>query len=101
MSEDKFNSELWEQLANKELRGNPPEAFKPLDQVSIKSVYSKSDLNKLEHTDSTPGVPHLFEGLEQRCTLEAPWTIRQYAGFSTAEESNAFYKKALSAEVKV
>ena len=97
MSEDKFNSELWEQLAKKELRGNPPEVFKPLDQVSIKSVYSKSDDNKLEHTDSTPGMDPFIRGLEQQCTLEDLGLFRQYAGFSTAEESNAFYKKAFAA----
>ena len=100
MSEDKFNSELWEQLAKRNFEETHLKLFKPLDQVSIKSVYSKSDLNKLEHTDSTPGVAPFIRGLEQQCTLEDLGLFDNTQDFQR-RRIKCFYKKALAPEDKV
>src|SRR6185295_7090870 len=67
---------------------------------AIKSVYAAPDLAGLAHLDSLPGVPPYLRGPYPTMYVERPWTIRQYAGFSTAEESNAFYRRNLAAGQK-
>jgi methylmalonyl-CoA mutase len=62
----------------------------------MKSLYTPDDLAGLEHLESLPGQPPFVRGPYATMYTEKPWTVRQYAGFSTAEESNAFYRKALA-----
>ncbi len=66
------------------------------DGISIKPLYTAKDLQGLMHTDTLPGFAPYLRGPQATMYAVRPWTIRQYAGFSTAEESNAFYKKALA-----
>ena len=66
------------------------------DGISIKPLYTAKDLQGLLHTDTLPGFAPYIRGPQATMYAVRPWTIRQYAGFSTAEESNAFYRKALS-----
>jgi methylmalonyl-CoA mutase len=70
------------------------------EQISIKSVYTADDLKGLEHLDFVAGIPPFLRGPYSSMYAVRPWTIRQYAGFSTAEASNAFYRKNLAAGQK-
>ena len=89
----------WKALAEKELRGRPLEAldWETLEGIRVKPLYTKEDLAEAEHLDTTPGTAPYTRGVKATMYAGRPWTIRQYAGFSTAEESNAFYRKALAA----
>lgn len=71
-----------------------------LEQIPIKSLYTTDDLSKCEHLDFLPGIPPYLRGPYPSMYVTRPWTIRQYAGFSTAEESNAFYRRNLAAGQK-
>ena len=83
-------------LSNKELQSTMDTA----ENITIKKVYSEKDRNDLEHLDFVAGkAPHL-RGPYSTMYVRRPWTIRQYAGFSTAEESNAFYRRNLAAGQK-
>ncbi|GAA3853431.1 methylmalonyl-CoA mutase [Celeribacter arenosi] len=90
---------LWKELAEKELRGKPLENLNwdTLEGIEVKPLYAPDDLEGLTHLDNTPGVAPFTRGVKATMYAGRPWTIRQYAGFSTAEESNAFYRKALDA----
>ncbi len=70
------------------------------EQISVKPVYTKADLENLEHLDYAAGIPPFLHGPYSTMYVMRPWTIRQYAGFSTAEESNAFYRRNLAAGQK-
>jgi methylmalonyl-CoA mutase len=70
--------------------------WKTPDGISIKPLYTAKDLQGLMHTDTLPGFAPYLRGPQATMYAVRPWTIRQYAGFSTAEESNAFYRKALA-----
>ncbi len=70
------------------------------EKISIKSVYSKEDIDGMEHLDYAAGLPPFLRGPYSGMYAMHPWTIRQYAGFSTAEESNAFYRRNLAAGQK-
>lgn len=74
--------------------------FKTAEQIKIKSTYSKEDLDKVEHRDFVAGLAPNLRGPYSTMYVRRPWTIRQYAGFSTAEESNAFYRRNLAAGQK-
>ncbi|WP_341903239.1 methylmalonyl-CoA mutase [Polaromonas sp. YR568] len=67
------------------------------DGISVKPLYTAEDLQGLPHTNTLPGFEPFIRGPQATMYAVRPWTIRQYAGFSTAEESNAFYRKALAA----
>ncbi len=67
------------------------------DGITVKPLYTAADLEGLPHTDSLPGFAPYVRGPQATMYAVRPWTIRQYAGFSTAQESNAFYRKALAA----
>ncbi|MCC6581987.1 MAG: methylmalonyl-CoA mutase, partial [Phycisphaeraceae bacterium] len=98
----------WQKLAEKDIgkdkAGNPiplsslnwpaPEGF------TVKPLYTAADLEALEDTDSMPGFAPFTRGPRATMYTVRPWTVRQYAGFSTAEESNAFYKRNLAAGQK-
>jgi methylmalonyl-CoA mutase len=70
------------------------------ERIPIKSVYTKEDLEGMEHLDYAAGLPPFLRGPYSGMYAMMPWTIRQYAGFSTAEESNAFYRRNLAAGQK-
>ncbi len=68
--------------------------------IGVKRLYGQSDLNGLDHLDTWPGLAPFVRGPYPTMYVQQPWTIRQYAGFSTAEESNAFYRRNLAAGQK-
>lgn len=70
------------------------------EQIDIQPVYTKEDLEGMEHLDYTAGIPPYLRGPYSMMYPFRPWTIRQYAGFSTAEESNAFYRRNLASGQK-
>ncbi len=70
------------------------------EQIPVKSVYTKEDLEEMEHLNYAAGIPPFLRGPYSTMYVVRPWTIRQYAGFSTAEESNAFYRRSLAAGQK-
>ncbi|MFH1701255.1 MAG: methylmalonyl-CoA mutase [Candidatus Zixiibacteriota bacterium] len=74
--------------------------WKTLEKIDIKPIYGKHDIENLEHLDSLPGFPPYLRGPYPTMYVTRPWTIRQYAGFSTAEDSNAFYRRNLEAGQK-
>ncbi|PKG41769.1 methylmalonyl-CoA mutase [Psychroflexus sp. MES1-P1E] len=74
--------------------------FKTAEQINLKSTYTKKDLDKVEHVNFVAGIPPYLRGPYSTMYVRRPWTIRQYAGFSTAEESNAFYRRNLAAGQK-
>jgi len=92
----------WEELATKELRGKPLEALNRMtsEGIPIKPLYTAEDLEQMEHLNSLPGFPPYLRGPKATMYAGRPWTIRQYAGFSTAKESNAFYRRSLAAGQK-
>ncbi|MCA9184044.1 MAG: methylmalonyl-CoA mutase [Pirellulaceae bacterium] len=67
------------------------------EQIPVKPVYSAEDLEQLDHLDTMPGIPPFLRGPYATMYVLRPWTVRQYAGFSTAKDSNAFYRRNLSA----
>ncbi|RLD63786.1 MAG: methylmalonyl-CoA mutase [Bacteroidetes bacterium] len=70
------------------------------EQIAVKNVYTKDDLLNMEHLNYAAGLPPYLRGPYSTMYVMRPWTIRQYAGFSTAEESNAFYRRNLAAGQK-
>lgn len=92
----------WEKIAGKALRGQPLSSLarETSDGIVIKPLYTSSDLPKSAGNEQWPGVPPYTRGPYPTMYTQRPWTIRQYAGFSTAEESNAFYRKALASGQK-
>ena len=89
----------WKALAEKELRGRSLDdlTWETLEGIEVKPLYTQADLDGLDHLGSIPGAAPFTRGVKATMYAGRPWTIRQYAGFSTAEESNAFYRKALAA----
>lgn len=74
--------------------------FKTAEQINLKSTYREKELDKVEHLGFVAGIPPYLRGPYSTMYVRRPWTIRQYAGFSTAEESNAFYRRNLAAGQK-
>jgi len=70
------------------------------EKIKVKRVFTKADLENIEHLDYAAGIPPFLRGPYSTMYVMRPWTIRQYAGFSTAEESNAFYRRNLAAGQK-
>ncbi len=99
MSDNKPTLSDWEALATKQLKGkNPSElTWNTPEGIDIKPLYTKADTENLEFADTLPGMAPYVRGPQATMYAGRPWTIRQYAGFSTAEESNAFYRKNLAA----
>ncbi|MBP2234175.1 methylmalonyl-CoA mutase [Sinorhizobium kostiense] len=87
----------WEALAEKELKASPENlVWHTPEGIAVKPLYARDDLAEIDHLDSLPGFEPFLRGPRATMYAGRPWTIRQYAGFSTAEESNAFYRKALA-----
>ena len=91
--------EEWKQLATKQMKGKSPDelTWKTPEGIDLKCLYTAEDIEGLEYTNTLPGTAPYIRGPQATMYAGRPWTIRQYAGFSTAEESNAFYRKALAA----
>jgi methylmalonyl-CoA mutase len=89
----------WRALAAKELKGRDPASltWDTLEGIAVKPLYTAADTADLPHMGTMPGIAPFTRGVRATMYAGRPWTIRQYAGFSTAEESNAFYRKALAA----
>ncbi|MFO1034087.1 MAG: methylmalonyl-CoA mutase [Hyphomicrobiales bacterium] len=87
----------WEKLAERELKASSATLVRETSEgITVKPLYTADDLKKVGHLDSLPGFAPFVRGPRATMYAGRPWTIRQYAGFSTAEESNAFYRKALA-----
>ncbi len=89
----------WRALVGKELNGKTPEdlGWATLEGIAVKPLYTAADTAGLAHMGSLPGLAPFTRGVRASMYAGRPWTIRQYAGFSTAEASNAFYRKNLAA----
>ncbi|MBW1984606.1 MAG: methylmalonyl-CoA mutase [Deltaproteobacteria bacterium] len=92
----------WEELAEKELRGKPLESldWETPEGIKVKPLYTPEDIDGLPCIDSLPGFSPYVRGPKGTMYSGRPWTIRQYAGFSTAKESNEFYRRNLAAGQK-
>ncbi len=88
----------WETLATKDLKGAGPDSltWNTLEGIAVKPLYTAADTDGLSHMGSLPGLAPFTRGVRATMYAGRPWTIRQYAGFSTAEASNAFYRHALA-----
>ncbi|MGK2944793.1 MAG: methylmalonyl-CoA mutase family protein, partial [Desulfuromonadales bacterium] len=95
---DKKDLTDWEALAKKERKTEDLASFawETPEGITVKPLYTAADLEKLETVDSLPGLAPFTRGPMATMYTGRPWTVRQYAGFSTAEESNAFYKRNLA-----
>ena len=91
--------EAWAKAAAKSAPGGNVDALNwhTPDGITVKPLYTAADTADLPYTDTLPGFEPYLRGPQATMYAVRPWTIRQYAGFSTAEESNAFYRKALAA----
>ncbi len=89
----------WAALAARDLKGAAPESldWETAEGIRVKPLYTAADLEGLEHLGTLPGFPPFVRGPRATMYAQRPWTIRQYAGFSTAEDSNAFYRANLAA----
>lgn len=76
------------------------DSFQTAEEIPVKSQYSKKDIENMEHLNFAAGIPPYLRGPYSTMYVRRPWTIRQYAGFSTAEDSNAFYRRNLAAGQK-
>ncbi|MBX7147036.1 MAG: methylmalonyl-CoA mutase [Alphaproteobacteria bacterium] len=92
----------WEKLAQEELKGKSWDHLKwqTPEDIIVNPLYTSQDCQNLIHNETLPGIPPFTRGIKATMYSNRPWTIRQYAGFSTAEESNAFYKRNLAAGQK-
>src|SRR5471030_1500083 len=91
--------EEWRRAAAKSVPGGDPARLdtQTADGITLKALYTRTDVEDLPHTDTLPGFAPYVRGPQASMYATRPWTIRQYAGFSNAEESNAFYRQALAA----
>ncbi len=92
----------WRKLADRELKGRGVAdlVWQTPEGIGIKPLYTAADLEGMEAVDSLPGFAPFLRGVRATMYANRPWTIRQYAGFSTAEDSNAFYRRNLAAGQK-
>ncbi|MFZ4523600.1 MAG: methylmalonyl-CoA mutase family protein, partial [Bacteroidales bacterium] len=89
-----------ESFAEWEKKAGIEKSWKTPEQIPVKPVFGDSDLQGMEHLNYAAGLPPFLRGPYSTMYVMSPWTIRQYAGFSTAEESNAFYRRNLKAGQK-
>jgi len=88
----------WEEAATKQMKGKPVESLNKVtpEGIEMKALYTSADTADLLYADTLPGLEPFIRGPQTTMYAGRPWTIRQYAGFSTAEESNAFYRQLLA-----
>lgn len=91
--------EKWKETAQSELKTDEIESldWQTLEGIEVKPVYSSDDLMDLEHLHTMPGLEPFLRGPRATMYTKRPWTVRQYSGFSTAEESNKFYRENIAA----
>ena len=91
--------EAWKKSAARQAPGGDLDKLNWVtpEGLTVKPLYTRADTESLAHTDTLPGFEPFLRGPQPTMYAVKPWTIRQYAGFSTAEASNAFYRKALAA----
>ncbi|WP_210879041.1 methylmalonyl-CoA mutase [Roseovarius autotrophicus] len=91
--------DIWRELAAKEMKGRSPDdlTWHTLEGIPVRPLYTEEDVADLPHMGTLPGTAPFTRGVKATMYAGRPWTIRQYAGFSTAEESNAFYRRNLAA----
>ncbi|MDR1514190.1 MAG: methylmalonyl-CoA mutase family protein [Synergistaceae bacterium] len=93
--------EKWEADFRKETGRTVSDALvHTMEQIDVKPLYTEKDYDGLSHLNTMPGLPPFLRGPYPTMYVTRPWTVRQYAGFSTAEESNAFYRRNLAAGQK-
>ena len=97
MNRKKVQHIVLESMSSKVISKKP---FETAETIAIQSSYSEKDTETLEHLNFAAGSPPFLRGPYSTMYVQRPWTIRQYAGFSTAEDSNAFYKRNLKAGQK-
>ncbi|MCZ6840504.1 MAG: methylmalonyl-CoA mutase family protein, partial [Alphaproteobacteria bacterium] len=92
----------WQARAARELKGASPDdlIWQTPEGIAVKPTYTAADLEDIEWLGGLPGFPPFVGGPRATMYAGRPWTVRQYAGFSTAEESNAFYRANLAAGQK-
>lgn len=97
LNSDNKSYEDWKSEFEKSL-GKAPEdvIFNTMEQIPVAPLYTKDDVKDFEHMDYMSGIPPFLRGPYSTMYVARPWTVRQYAGFSTAEESNAFYRRNLA-----
>ena len=102
MAEKQDKKAQWTEMATAELKGRTPETLRTTtaEGIDIAPLYTSSDLEGLTHLDTMPGEAPFTRGPRATMYTVRPWTIRQYAGFSTAEETNKFFHRALNAGQK-
>ncbi|HLY05582.1 MAG TPA: methylmalonyl-CoA mutase [Rhizomicrobium sp.] len=90
--------DAWARLAATELKDRTPNdlVWRTPEGIDVKPLYTRADLERIEMLDGIPGAPPFLRGVRATMYAGRLWTIRQYAGFSTAEDSNAFYRKNLA-----
>ena len=95
---DHPDKQKWVELATKQMKGKSPDelVWETPEGVKVKPLYTAEDLESLENTNSLPGLAPYVRGPMATMYAGRPWTIRQYAGFSTAKDSNAFYRRCLA-----
>jgi len=93
------NQRDWEALANERAQGQDL-IWRTPEQIDVAPLYSAADLAPVEHLNYQPGLAPFLRGPYSTMYVQQPWTVRQYAGFSTAEDSNAFYRRNLAAGQK-
>jgi len=99
---DHPQKQKWIDLATKQLKGKSPDTLNWMtpEGIPVKPLYTAEDLEGMEHVNTLPGLAPFVRGPMSTMYAGRPWTIRQYAGFSTARESNEFYRKNLAAGQK-
>jgi len=96
---DKPDLDAWRARAADELKGKDPQTlnWRTPEGIEVRPLYTAADLDAIAHVDSLPGFAPFARGPRATMYAGRPWTVRQYAGYSTAEESNAFYRRNLAA----
>ena len=95
--EKKVSYTEWKEKFIAETGKNPEDViWQTMEKIDVKSLYTQEDIKNLEHIDYLSGIPPFLRGPYGSMYVVRPWTVRQYAGFSTAEESNAFYRRNLA-----
>jgi len=98
LTSKEITKEEWKKKFEAETGKSPDEfIWKTMEQIDVKPLFDSSDIEKFEHLNYMAGVPPFLRGPYSTMYVQRPWTVRQYAGFSTAEESNAFYRRNLAA----
>jgi len=91
--------EEWQKLATQQMKGKTPDelSWATAEGIDVKCLYTAEDIAGQDYLNTMPGAAPYIRGPQATMYAGRPWTIRQYAGFSTAEESNRFYRNALAA----